>query len=330
MWFVAFIFLWPRITQINRNSGLGSVVAKIIDGVAIAEEIKQEVRGEVQELAARGITPGLAVVLVGDHPASQIYTRNKVKTSAALGIRSELIALPEQTSEAELLENVARLNARDDIDGILVQSPLPKQINEGRIYQAIDPDKDVDGFHPVNVGRLCLGIDGLFPCTPLGILEILRRTEVEIQGKRAVVLGRSNIVGKPVAMLLLHNHATVTICHSRTAGLAEVARQGDILVLAMGRAAMVTEEYIKPGAVVLDVGINRVAGIEMARRIFGDDSPRLEEIKKKGYTLVGDAHPLRAAGAAGAITPVPGGVGPLTIAMLMRNTVKAARLRRRL
>lgn len=304
------------------------MTAKWIDGVAIANEIKADVGREVQALRSQHVTPGLAAVLVGENPASQIYVQNKVRTCESLGIYSEKIALPASISARELIAKVQELNQDERIDGILVQSPLPDHIDKRQVYETISPDKDVDGFHPQSVGKLCMGSDSLQPCTPAGIIEILRRTGVPIAGSRAVVLGRSDIVGKPVAVLLMHNHATVTICHTRTRDLPSVAREADILVAAMGKPAMVTAEYIKPGAVVIDVGISRVSERDQVVELFGNDRTRLDEWEKKGYTLVGDVHPRSAATVAQAITPVPGGVGPLTIAVLMRNTVKAAKSRR--
>ena len=302
--------------------------ARVLDGSKIRDQIKAELAGQIRELKAAGVTPGLAAVLVGENPASQIYVRSKVKTTEALGLYSEKIEWPATTSTEQLLDLVARLNVREEIDGILVQLPLPPQVDAKRVLEAVDPAKDVDGFHPVNIGNLVSGRPGLVPCTPAGIIEILLRSRIAIQGARAVVLGRSDIVGKPVAMLLLHNHATVTICHSKTRDLAAVAREGDILVAAMGKAAFVNGEFIKPGATVIDVGINRLTTPEEVRRIFHDPAGPLGELEAKGSVLVGDVQPEDVREKAGAYTPVPGGVGPLTIAMLMANTVKAARLRR--
>ena len=302
--------------------------ARVLDGNKIRDQIKAELAGQIRDLKAAGVTPGLAAVLVGENPASQIYVRSKVKTTEALGLYSEKIEWPATTSTEQLLDLVARLNAREEIDGILVQLPLPPQVDAKRVLEAVDPAKDVDGFHPVNIGNLVSGRPGLVPCTPAGIIEILLRSRIAIQGARAVVLGRSDIVGKPVAMLLLHNHATVTICHSKTRDLAAVAREGDILVAAMGKAAFVNVEFIKPGATVIDVGINRLTTPEEVRRIFHDPAGPLGELEAKGSVLVGDVQPEDVREKAGAYTPVPGGVGPLTIAMLMANTVKAARLRR--
>ena len=302
--------------------------ARVLDGNKIRDQIKAELAGQIRDLKAAGVTPGLAAVLVGENPASQIYVRSKVKTTEALGLYSEKIEWPATTSTEQLLDLVARLNAREEIDGILVQLPLPPQVDAKRVLEAVDPAKDVDGFHPVNIGNLVSGRPGLVPCTPAGIIEILTRSRIAIQGARAVVLGRSDIVGKPVAMLLLHHHATVTICHSKTRDLAAVAREGDILVAAMGKAAFVTGEFIKPGGTAIDVGINRLTTPEEVRRIFHDPAGPLGELEAKGSVLVGDVQPEDVREKAGAYTPVPGGVGPLTIAMLMANTVKAARLRR--
>lgn len=302
--------------------------ARILDGKKIRDEIKAELGDQISELKAAGITPGLAAVLVGEDPASQIYVRSKVKTCEALGLYSEKIEWPADTTTERLLELVHDLNSRDEIDGILVQLPLPPQVDSKLVLEAIDPAKDVDGFHPVSVGNLVRNRPGLVPCTPAGIIEILRRSGVTMKGARAVVIGRSDIVGKPMAMLLLHNHATVTICHSRTQDLPGVAREGDILVAAMGRPAFVTGNFIKPGATVIDVGMNRLTTEEEVRKIYHDPMAPLEKLKAKGSVLLGDVQPEDAREKAGAFTPVPGGVGPLTIAMLMSNTVKAAKLRR--
>jgi methylenetetrahydrofolate dehydrogenase (NADP+)/methenyltetrahydrofolate cyclohydrolase len=304
------------------------VAATTLDGNKIRDQIKAELAVEIQDLKSAGITPGLAAVLVGENPASQIYVRTKVKTCESLGVYSEKIDLPADTSQERLLALVESLNRRDEIDGILIQLPLPPQIDSKRVLEAVDPAKDVDGFHPINVGHLVSGTPGLVPCTPAGIIEILVRSQIPIKGARAVVVGRSDIVGKPVAMLLLHQHATLTICHSRTRDLPAVAREGDILVAAMGKAAYVTGEFIKPGAVVIDVGINRLTTPEEIRRIFHDPSRALKDLEAKGSVLVGDVQPEDVKEKAAAYTPVPGGVGPLTIAMLMSNTVRAARLRR--
>ncbi len=302
--------------------------ARILDGNLIRDQILSEVQQGVAELTSHGVRPGLAAVLVGDDPASQIYVRNKVRACERVGIYSEAITPPVDTTTEELLALVHNLNGRDDIDGILVQLPLPPQVDAPQVLLAVSPSKDVDGFHPVNVGALVTQQDTLVACTPAGLIEILKRSGITISGKRAVVLGRSNIVGKPVALLLLGENATVTICHSKTPELAAVAREADILVAAIGRPAMVTRDFLKPGVTVLDVGINRVTDAAEAERIFAGNPAKLERFREKGSVLVGDVHPGDVAEIAGAYTPVPGGVGPLTIAMLMSNTLKAARLRR--
>jgi methylenetetrahydrofolate dehydrogenase (NADP+) / methenyltetrahydrofolate cyclohydrolase len=308
--------------------------ARIIDGTRISQQIKEEVRGNVSKLKEKGVTPGLAAVLVGNNPASQVYVRNKVKTCEALAIYSEFISLPQETTTAELLSRVKELNASEKIDGILVQLPLPKQINEQIILQAIDPSKDVDGLHPVNAGNLMLGLDGLFPCTPSGVVEILRRENIPMKGSRVVIVGRSNLVGKPQAMLLLREHATVTLCHSRTLELPVVCREADILIAAMGKPGMITADYIKPGAVVIDVGTSRIEGEVLAAALEVNPSLQAQYEKNKAngreYVLTGDVNFSSASTVASAITPVPGGVGPLTIAMLMKNTLHAAQLRRHL
>ncbi len=308
------------------------MTAKILDGAAVAQQIKQRVAARVAELAARNFQPGLAVVIVGSDPASQVYVGSKVKTCAALGLYSEKHALPEETTTEQLLALVAELNTRDEIDGILVQSPPPAHINERQIIEAIDPAKDVDGFHKSNAGLLMQGsADALIPCTPAGIIEMLDHYQVPLAGANAVVIGRSDIVGKPMAMLLLHRHATVTICHSRTKDLPAVTRRADIVVAAIGRKAMITGEYIGEGAVVVDVGMNSATTEDEVRRIFPDEEipKRLEALQKRGSTLVGDVEPRSVMERASYLTPVPGGVGPLTIAMLMQNTVRAAERRRK-
>ena len=300
---------------------------RILNGTAIAAEIKQEVALEVVRLQEQGIRPGLAAVLVGNEPASQIYVRSKVKTSGELGIYSELVTPPDTISTEEMLELVAELNAREDIDGILIQLPLPKQVNAKLLLEAVSPEKDVDGFHPVNVGRLQSGQPALTPCTPAGMIQILKRSGIGISGQNAVIVGRSDIVGKPTAVLLLHENATITICHSKTRDLAAHCRNADILVAAIGRPGFVTPEMVKPGATILDVGINRITTREEFDKFFAGNSRREETLRLKGSTIVGDVHP-KAFEVAGAYTPVPGGVGLLTIAMLMANTVRAAKLRR--
>jgi methylenetetrahydrofolate dehydrogenase (NADP+)/methenyltetrahydrofolate cyclohydrolase len=304
------------------------LTAKILDGNKIRDEIQLELLQQIAELKGMGVTPGLGAVLVGENPASQIYVRSKVKTCEALGLYSEKIERSKESTTEELLELVDCLNRKDVIDGILIQLPLPPQVDTKRVLMAVDPAKDVDGFHPVNVGNLVAGRSGFVPCTPAGIMEILKRSKIAIKGARAVVIGRSDIVGKPVAMLLLHEHATVTICHSRTRDLPAVAREGDILVAAMGKPAFVTGDFIKPGATVIDVGINRLTTEEEVRKIFHDPAAPLAALAKRGSVLVGDVQPEDARAIAGAFTPVPGGVGPLTIVMLMSNTIQAARLRR--
>ena len=300
---------------------------KVLDGAAIAAAIKQEVAEEVKELAARGIKPGLAAVLVGHVPASEIYVRSKVQACAELGLYSDLITPPDTVTTEEMLELVAGLNGRDDVDGILIQLPLPAQVDAKALLDAIDPAKDVDGFHPVNAGRLLAGRPALAPCTPAGVIEILKRSDIPIAGQHAVVVGRSDIVGKPVAMLLLHQNATVTICHSKTRDLPAITRQADILVAAIGRPGFITPEMVTPGATLVDVGINRLTTREEFDRFFKGNEKREAAFAKRGSVVVGDIDP-KAFEIAGAYTPVPGGVGLLTIAMLMANTVRAARMRR--
>jgi methylenetetrahydrofolate dehydrogenase (NADP+)/methenyltetrahydrofolate cyclohydrolase len=300
---------------------------RVLDGAAIAATIKQEVAEEVSALAAQGIRPGLAAVLVGHVPASEIYVRSKVQTCAELGLFSELLTPPDTVTTEDMLDLVTALNGRDDIDGILIQLPLPKQVDAKALLDAVFPAKDVDGFHPVNAGRLQAGRPALAPCTPAGVIEILRRSNLPISGQHAVVVGRSDIVGKPVAMLLLHQNATVTICHSKTRDLGAVTREADILVAAIGRPGFIEPEMVKPGATLIDVGINRLTTREEFNRYFAGDEKREAAFAKRGSTIVGDVHP-KAFERAGAYTPVPGGVGPLTIAMLMSNTVRAAKMRR--
>jgi methylenetetrahydrofolate dehydrogenase (NADP+) / methenyltetrahydrofolate cyclohydrolase len=303
------------------------LAARILSGNAIRDEIYAELVGEIAALAAAGIRPGLAAVLVGDNPASKIYVTSKIAASEKLGLASFNLTPPATITTAELLRIVEDLNRRDDVDGILVQLPLPSQVDAKKILAAVDPAKDVDGFHPLNVGLLVAGRPNLVACTPAGVMEILRRSGIQIEGADAVVLGRSDIVGKPMALLLMHANATVTVCHSKTRSLPDVVRRADIVVAAMGRAAMVTPDFIRPGATVIDVGINRVTDAAQAEKFFANFPERLAAFRAKGTALVGDVHP-DVASVAGALTPVPGGVGPLTIAMLMSNTVKAARLRR--
>lgn len=306
------------------------VRTKLLDGSRVAEELKREVTEEVGRMRLeQGVRPCLAVVQVGEDPASSVYVRGKVRTSEELGLQSEFHALPEETTTAQLLDLIQALNRRDGVDGILVQLPLPRGVDESAVLEAIDPAKDVDGFHPMNAGRLSLGQPTLAPCTPAGIIELLKRSSIAMSGVRACVVGRSRIVGRPMAQLLLQQDATVTICHSRTLELASVTSEADILIAAIGRSGFIRAEHIKPGATVVDVGMNRVTDEEEARSLFGPEAEkRLEVMRRRGYTLVGDVHPAEADLVAGWRTPVPGGVGLLTVAMLMKNTVRAARLRR--
>ena len=304
--------------------------AQLLDGATVAQQIKDEISKELAERwPSVESRPCLAAVLVGDDPASQVYVRNKIRACEEVGIRSEHHVLPATITATELLQLVQSLNSREAVDGILVQMPLPNRIDEAAMIDAIDPVKDVDGFHPVNVGRLALGRPMFVPCTPAGIIELLKRNQIPIQGANACVVGRSQIVGRPMAQLLIQSDATVTVCHSRTQDLAAVTRQAEILVVAIGRPALIRKEHIKPGATVIDVGMNKITDEATARQLFGDEAEqRLEVIRKRGYTLVGDVHPSEADEVAGRRTPVPGGVGPLTVAMLMRNTMQAAKLRR--
>ena len=301
--------------------------ALILDGTKIAQEIRSEAAAEVKTMAAAGVRPGLAVVLVGHNPASEIYVRGKVKACEEVGIYSEKLSPPESVNTAKLLSLIDELNHRDEIDGILVQLPLPEQVDSKKVLLAVHPAKDVDGFHPMNVGFLSTQRPGLVPCTPAGVLEILKRSGIPIAGREAVVVGRSDIVGKPAAMLLLNANATVTVCHSKTHDLAAVCRRADILIAAIGRAGMITRDFVRPGATVIDVGMNTITDPAEFQRFFAGNVRREETFRKKGSTLIGDVHPA-VAEVAGAVTPVPGGVGPLTIAMLMFNTVKAAKMRR--
>ena len=298
----------------------------VLDGKQTAREIRCEVaEGCAELLVSRNVVPGLTVVLVGEDPASQIYVRNKERAARKAGMNSSIVRLPSDSTEGQVLDTVRTLNADPAVHGILVQLPLPEGISDQHVIESVDPAKDVDGFHPENAGRLFTGLPGFVPCTPAGVIELLRRNEIPLSGKHAVVIGRSNIVGKPMALLLLREHCTVTICHSRTADLAAQAARADILVAAVGRLGMVTADFIKPGAAVIDVGIHRVEDEATVRDLFGEDERRLAALAEKGSTLAGDVHPLGARGKAGWLTPVPGGVGPLTIAMLLRNTLDAAR-----
>ena len=306
------------------------MAARVLDGTAVALQIRAEVRPAVAEFTARtGRPPGLGIVLVGDDPASEIYVRAKLKSAADEGLRADLTRLPVTASLTDLLAVVEGLNHSVDHDGILVQSPLPAAIGddaERRVFDVIDPGKDVDGFHPVNVGHLVQNRATLAACTPSGVIELLERSNVAIAGARAVVIGRSDIVGKPMALLLLHRNATVTICHSRTVDLPRVAATADILVAAIGRPAFVTREFVKPGAAVVDVGTTQVTDRALVERLFAAGSKRRDAFERRGSIVVGDVHP-EVAEIAGALSPVPGGVGPLTIALLLRNTLAAAQAR---
>lgn len=299
----------------------------VLDGNRVRDQIMCELKPRIAALAAGARAPGLAVVLVGHNPGSEIYVRNKVKACHDLGIRSETLRPPEDISTAGLLALIDELNRRADIDGILVQLPLPPQIDSKAVLLAVDPQKDVDGFHPTNVGNLVAGRPAPRPCTPAGIMELLRRHGLPVAGRRAVVVGRSDIVGKPAALMLLHEHATVTICHSKTPDLPAVCREGDILVAAIGRPAMLDARYIRPGATVIDVGMNRLDSRDQVERIFRGAPEKLAAFDRRGSVLVGDVDPVDMPALAGAYTPVPGGVGPLTIAMLMVNTVESAERR---
>jgi methylenetetrahydrofolate dehydrogenase (NADP+)/methenyltetrahydrofolate cyclohydrolase len=304
--------------------------ARVLDGQTLARTLQEEIRPEVAAFAAQhGRPPGLGIVLVGDDAASEVYVRNKLKAGGEIGFRADLERLPASATVAETLALVDRLNRSAVHDGILVQSPLPKAMGpdaEQRVFDSIDPAKDVDGLTPVNVGLLVQKRAVLVACTPSGIIELLDREQIPIAGRHAVVIGRSDIVGKPMALLLLHRDATVTVCHSRTPDLADVCRRADILVAAVGKAGLVTKDFVKPGAAVIDVGMNRVTDAAVAQALFAEGHRRLGVFRSKGSLLVGDVHP-EVAEVAGALTPVPGGVGPLTITMLMRNTLRAAKAR---
>src|SRR5881396_1811687 len=304
------------------------MTASFINGTKIAEEIKREVAAEVETLKGRGIQPGLAVVLVGADAASSAYVNMKAKTCEQLGIYSHKLTIPSAVTTEQLLAEVRKLNEDDSIDGILVQLPLPKHVNKHAILEGVDPKKDVDGFHSANVGSLVLGHETLVACTPSGVMELLHRSDVKLEGANAVVLGRSDDVGKPQALLLMHANATVTICHSKTRNLPEVVRQADILVAAIGRTAMVTRDWVKPGAVVIDVGTNKISDRAEVERLFADDPARWKDFEKRGYIWAGDVDERGVKEVAFMLTPVPGGVGPMTIAILMKNTLKAARMRR--
>ncbi len=301
--------------------------ARILDGLKIRDEIFSELKSDIAELHAQGIRPGLAAVLVGENPASQLYVKSKIAACEQLGMASWLHTPPATVSTDFMLQLVRDLNADNHVDGILIQLPLPSQIDSKRVLESVDPAKDVDGFHPVNLGMLVSNRPGLVACTPAGCMEILRRNHIPIEGANAVVLGRSDIVGKPMALLLLHANATVTICHSKTRDLPGVIRRADILVAAIGKAGYVQPDWIQPGAAVIDVGTNKVTDPAEAAQLLRNFPERLEKFRAKGNILIGDVHP-DAIQVAGALSPVPGGVGPMTITMLMSNTVKAARLRR--
>ncbi len=302
--------------------------AKILDGAAVAAAIRERVTGQVRELSGRGVAPRLEVVLVGDDPASRSYVASKGKACQQVGIRSATHHLPADTPPAELAALISRLNGDADVDGILLQMPLPKPLDARAFLDLIDPAKDVDGLHPLNAGLLHQGRPAFVPCTPAGVIELLETAGVRFAGSRAVVLGRSEIVGKPMAALLLARHATVTVCHSRTRDLAGVCREADVLVAAAGRPALVTAEFVRPGAVVVDVGVNRVEDPALVARLYPGDGERAAQLARRGYTLVGDVDFNAAREVAGAITPVPGGIGPLTIAGLLQNTATAAARRR--
>jgi len=303
--------------------------ARLLEGSPVALQIRQELQDRVTDFSARARRPpGLGIILVGDDPASEIYVRSKLRAAGESGLRADFEHLPPSTPLAEVIASVHRLNRSDVHDGILVQDPLPPAIAAGtrEIFDAIVPEKDIDGFHPLNVGRLAQGRAALAACTPSGIIELLDRSGIRIAGSRAVIIGRSDLVGKPMALLLLHRDATVTICHSKTPDLPATAATGDILVAAVGRPGFVRRGFVKPGATVIDVGINRITDPALARDLFGRESPRLGVLERRGSLIAGDVHP-EAAEVAGAYTPVPGGVGPLTIAMLLKNTLLAAEAR---
>ncbi len=306
---------------------MNGIATRVLDGRAAAKAIREEVAQGCRRLReSRGIVPGLTVVLVGDDPASAVYVRNKEKAAREAGMSSRILRLPADCGEAAILDAVRGLNRDPHVHGILVQLPLPAGVRESHVLQAIDPDKDVDGFHPINAGRLMIGLPGFVPCTPAGIVELLKRNGIPLEGRRAAVVGRSNIVGKPMAILLLREHCTVTVCHSRTPDLAAVTSEADILVAALGKLAAIRAAHIREGAVVVDVGMNTVTDEATCRDLWGDDEKRLREIRERGATLAGDVHPREASGRAGWLSPVPGGVGPLTIAMLLKNTLGAASL----
>jgi len=306
------------------------MAARLLDGVAVANQIRGETAPAVAAFTARaGRPPGLGIVLVGDNPASEVYVRNKLKSAGEAGLLAELFRLPATASLEDLLRLVDQRNRSEKHDGILVQSPLPDAMGhdaERRVFDVVRADKDVDGFHPTNVGYLVQNRATLVACTPSGVIEMLERSKIPIAGARAVVIGRSDIVGKPMALLLLHRHATVTVAHSKTGDLPKLAAEADILVAAIGRPGFVTKPFVRPGATVIDVGINRLDTRAAVEKMFPDDAGRLAAFDKRGSMIVGDVHP-NVADVAGALTPVPGGVGPLTIALLLRNTLRAAQAR---
>jgi len=303
------------------------MTARILDGTKIRDEIFAELKHEIGRLAGEGIRPGLAAVLVGENPASQLYVKSKIAACEQLGIASWMHTPSATITTEQMLLLVDTLNSDNAVDGILIQLPLPPHVDTKRVLEAVDPAKDVDGFHPMSLGRLVSGRPGLVACTPAGCMEILSRNGIQIEGANAIVLGRSDIVGKPMVLLLMHANATVTICHSKTRDLADVVRRADIVVAAMGKAGYVQADWIRPGAAVIDVGTNKVTDTKEAESLLRNFPARLQKFRERGSALIGDVHP-DAINTAGAVTPVPGGVGPMTITMLMSNTVKAARLRR--
>jgi len=315
--------------MVAENIEANAKHAELLDGGVVADKIKQEVKYEIARMVdTLGVRPGLAAVRVGDDPASAVYVKNKIRASEEVGIHSEHHALPASVTQADLLSLIQTLNNRDEIHGILVQLPLPKGIIESQILEAVSPNKDVDGFHPVNVGKLAMGQQSFVPCTPAGIIELLNYNNIELRGSSACVVGRSQIVGRPLAQLLLQRDATVTICHSRTRDLAAVTREADVLIVAIGRAGLIGKQHIKPGATVIDVGMNKLTEPAQVHEMFGEQAAaRLDVLAKRGYTLVGDVNPFEADQVAGKRTPVPGGVGLLTVAMLMKNTLAAAKRR---
>jgi len=304
------------------------MTATFIDGTRVSQEVQAEAAAEVKELQRRGIHPGLAVILVGDDAASSAYVAMKARTCEKLGIYSRKLTLPGSIQTKELMEEVRKLNEDDAIDGILIQLPLPKHVEKHAVLESVDPRKDVDGFHSHNLGSLLLGHESLVACTPAGVMTLLQRYGVQLEGKHAVVLGRSDDVGKPQAVLLMHANATVTICHSKTKNLADVVRQADVIVAAIGRTALVTADMVKPGAIVMDVGTNKVSDPAMVERLFGRDEVRWADFEKRGYIWAGDVDERGVREVASLLTPVPGGVGPMTIATLMKNTLAAAKTRR--